>query len=148
MTAPTDRTTQRDDEDILSLVRAFDSATLPKSLWTHRAHLTVATAAVSWFAEDEALRWMRKGIQSLNAAHGVPQTVTGGYHETLTRVYLRLVRHAAATARPGAPLSEVVRVVVDALGDRRIPLEYYSEGRLMSWEARTAWMEPDLHPLP
>lgn len=29
----------------------------------------------------------------------------------------------------------------------KLPLQYYSLDRLMSWQARTTWIEPDLSPL-
>jgi len=32
-------------------------------------------------------------------------------------------------------------------GGPDVPLAYYSRERLMSWEARTRWLEPDLQPL-
>lgn len=85
-----------------------------------------------------ALERMRAGIQALNAANGIPQTETGGYHETLTRFWLTLVRKH--WAGEWAPFWAV-------LGDKKLPLRHYSRERLMSREARSGWLEPDLQPL-
>ena len=38
--------------------------------------------------------------------------------------------------------------LIASLGDRDLPLRYYSRERLMSVAARTGWLEPDLSPLP
>jgi hypothetical protein len=51
----------------------------------------------------------------------------------------------------GAPLdgslAELANSIIAALGDKALPLAYYSRERLMSWAARTGWLEPDLRPL-
>jgi len=39
-------------------------------------------------------------------------------------------------------------MLVDRYGSKRLPFEYYSRERLMSWEARMDWVGPDLKPLP
>ena len=78
-----------DDQD---LWEAFGSETLPESEWTHRAHLRVAWLHSSRYPLDEAHVMMRVGIIRLNAAHGLVETAARGYHETITRVWLVVVR--------------------------------------------------------
>jgi hypothetical protein len=34
---------------------------------------------------------VRNGIQAVNAAHRVVTTPTGGYHETITHFYMRVI---------------------------------------------------------
>jgi hypothetical protein len=42
----------------------------------------------------------------------------------------------------------LVRELIERIGDRRLPLRYYSRERLFSAEARLGWVEPDLLALP
>ena len=87
---------------------------------------------------------MRHGIHRLNAALGIEQTPTGGYHETITTFYLWLVWRFLEDAAPRASLSVLADDLFARYGDRELPLRYYSRERLMSWEARTTYVEPDL----
>ncbi len=79
--------------EVERVVAGFTDGTLPHAEWTHRAHLTVALWYATHHEAAEALDLVRAGILRLNAAHGVPTTPTRGYHETITRFYMRVVRH-------------------------------------------------------
>jgi hypothetical protein len=129
------------------LARRFASADLSREEWTHEAHLAVAAWYLVRHEPDDALDLIREGIQRLNAVHG-PSPSGRGYHETLTRLYMTLVRRALATHSPGRPLVDAVNGVVAELTDRAIPLRYYSAERLFSAAARISWVAPDLQPLP
>ena len=133
-----------DDEEHL---RRFEDHSLPHAQWTHRAHLKVAYLYLLRRPYPEALERMRTGIQAYNAAHGIQDTPTGGYHETLTQVWLQLVHTALRQFGP----AESADAFFDAqtqLSDKRTPLLFYSRERLMSAEAKRMFMEPDLAPLP
>ncbi len=127
---------------------AFQSRKLAKEDWTHDCHLRVA-AAVYLLLGQPGMHVMSVGIQRLNEAHGVPLTPTGGYHETLTRLWFQLVGLAVENSRlahePGCP--ERMRHMLQKLQDKTLPLRFYSRDRIMSWEARTGWLEPDLGPV-
>lgn len=129
---------------VRDLVAAFESHELPHAAWTHRAHLTVAAWYVMWYGPDVALDHVRDAIRAYNAAHGITQTPTGGYHETITRLYVRLVANAVRRAGLAISLGQLVNRVVDECEDRELPYVYYSRERLRSWEARSGWVEPDL----
>lgn len=131
-----------DDE----LWQAFGSATLPEKEWTHRAHLRVAWLHSGRFALDEAHILMRVGIIRLNASQGLVETAARGYHETITRVWLALVR-ARMTDVPAASSLAFLDACGDRLGKDAL-LKYYSRERLVSVEARARFVEPDLTPLP
>jgi hypothetical protein len=132
---------------VRDVVAAFESLELPFTEWTHRAHLTVAAWYVLWYGPDAAVDRVRERIQRYNAAHGVAQTPTRGYHETITRFYVWLVARRLERETLAEPLAQIVNRVVDACEDREIPFAYYSRERLTSWDARTSWIEPDLRPL-
>ena len=134
-------------DELSALVNGFDACTLTRAEWTHAAHVSVAVWYVLWYGREEATDRLRAGIQRLNAAHGVPMTPTGGYHETLTCFYVWLVATELHSGPIDATLAEITNAVVEACDDRTIPLRYYSRDRLMSWEARTTWVEPDLRAL-
>jgi hypothetical protein len=122
---------------------------LPRSEWTHEAHL----AATTWLLRrrpdvdiDKALPGI---IRSYNESVGGVNSDSEGYHETITRVFLRGVRLFLG----GADLEEPLHALVNALlaspmGRRDWPLRFYSHARLFSVEARRNFIPPDLAALP
>ena len=121
---------------------------LPKDAWTHEAHL----AACLWLVRERPdvvpERDLPGIISAYNLAVGGQNTDTGGYHETLTQLYVRGVRAFAAALPASLALLECVnRLLVSDIGLRDWPLRFYSRKRLFSVEARRAWIEPDLAPL-
>jgi hypothetical protein len=74
---------------------------------------------------------------------------TEGYHETITRVFLRGVRLFLEDADVSDPLHELVNeLLTSPVGRRDWPLRFYSPQRLFSVEARRHLVEPDLRALP
>src|SRR6187549_2000028 len=69
----------------------FESQTLPLAQWNHRAHLKVAYLFLTRFPLDVAAEKVRAGIRAYNAANGIEDTPTGGYHETMTQAWLRII---------------------------------------------------------
>lgn len=130
-----------------ALVRSWSDCTLPFAEWTHRAHLDVALWHVLNFPPQEALERVRTGIQAYNLSQGVRQTPEGGYHETLTHLYMALVADFVRKSDP-EPIESLAEKLWASCSDRRIPLRFYSRERLMSWEARTTFVAPDLAELP
>lgn len=124
----------------MSWLERFETQTLSQAEWTHEAHVRVALEYVRAHPADTALERMRAGILALNQAHGVETTPTRGYHETLTRVWLELVRLGWEHFGEWEPLWAWLQ-------DKSLPLQFYSRERLMSPEARFGWQEPDLGPL-
>jgi hypothetical protein len=147
-TATLNKMTFHTGEEILSLVRRFEDCTLPREEWTHAAHLTVALWHLLQFDWPEAVARVRRGIKRYNAAHGIVTTPTGGYHETLTLFWLRAVRTFLDAERNEARALVHLANDLAATADRGLPLKHYTRERLFSPEARAAWVEPDLKPLP
>ena len=131
-----------------ALVAAFQAGTLPWSGWRHPQHLAVTTWYLRRYTPDRALAELRPAIQAFNKAHGVETTLERGYHETLTRLWLALVAEVVARYPADVPIRTVLAGVMTALGDKSLPFEYYTRERLMSWDARLAWVEPDRRGLP
>ena len=133
--------------EIIALVAEFESCTLARERWTQEAHLTVGLWYLARYEVAEATRLIREGIKRYNQACGVAQTETGGYHETITLFYVRVIEAYLKSARAGASFAELVAGLMPACGERALPFEYYSRERLLSWTARTEWVEPDLKAL-
>ena len=125
----------------------FHAATLPASEWTHRAHLRVASIFLRRHTLDDAHILMRVGIVRLNASHGLVETPARGYHETMTRVWLRLVA-AAIRATPELDASTSFLDAHAAALGKEAPLRHYSRELLLSATARARFVEPDLASLP
>ena len=137
----------RTSAEVLRLVREFEACTLPRAEWTHHAHLTVGLWYLLRHDEAAATRLIREGIKRYNRAWGVETTPTGGYHETITLFYVRVICKFLAHAGRDCTLAALANSLVGECGDRNLPFAYYSRECLMSWEARTRWVEPDLKPL-
>jgi len=134
-------------EELDDLVARFQSRTLPKSEWTHEAHLAVGTWHVHRLGPDEALLRLRSGIRLLNDSHGTPNTDSSGYHETITRAYVMLLV-AFIADRDGRPAADCAQALLASpLVARDALLTYYSKDLLMSVQARLEWVEPDQCPL-
>lgn len=134
-------------DEVESLVRAFEDCTLPRGEWTHRAHLTVALWYLAHCSGREATARIRNGIKRYNAAVGVQTTKNGGYHETITLFWICAISKYLLFADAGCSLLELVNGMISRFGDGRLPFDYYSRELLMSWRARTSWVEPDLKAL-
>jgi hypothetical protein len=109
----------------------------------HRDHLRLAWLALERTGSAEAaLPLVEHAIQGFARAHGADRK----YHRTLTEFWVRLVAHARAD-RPGLdfePLLEGFPLLLDP----RLAERHWSGDELWSEEARAAWREPDLVPLP
>ena len=139
--------TYRSPDEIKRFIRAFEECTLPRSEWTHPAHLTVALWYLMDRSEIEATTLIRNGILRYNGANGIKTTANSGYHETITLFWTRLVAKYLSATDPGRTIPELANGVIRAFGNKNIPFEYYSRDRLLSLEARMRWVEPDLKPI-
>lgn len=135
------------EDEVERLVREFEACTLPYERWTHEAHLTVALWYLTRHAYAHATQLIREGIQRYNLSRGVEMTKDGGYHETITLFYIRAIRRYLKGARETQTLAELLDGLMASCGAKNFPFEYYSRERLLSWEARTGWLEPDLKSL-
>jgi hypothetical protein len=129
------------------LLAEFEACTLPLEQWTHRAHLRVAFLYLRKYGLDAAILRMRVGIQRFNATNQIPEAIDRGYHETVTQAWLRLIG-VALTSESSPLASEVFLNAHPELGEKRVLQQFYSRERIMSWEAKREFVEPDLAPLP
>ena len=137
------------DADIAHLGEGLVACSLSKAEWTHEAHLAATTYVLLRRPDidlDEALPGL---IRRFNESVGGVNSDSEGYHETITRAYLRGVRLFLAEADRDAPLHELVNaLLLSPMGSRDWPLRFWSKERLMSREARLAYVAPDLAAMP
>lgn len=133
--------------EIESLIAAFKNCTLPRDEWNHHAHLTVALWYLTRYSEAEATNCIRDRIQHYNKANGIQTTNDSGYHETITLFWIRIVHCYLSLVEKDLSILDIANQLIDNYGEKSFPLQYYSRDRLMSWQARISWLEPDLKPL-
>ncbi|ACG78277.1 conserved hypothetical protein [Phenylobacterium zucineum HLK1] len=140
-------TTTYTDDDIARIGEGMAARALPKAEWTHAAHWAAALWLLTRPGRD-AFAEMPGLIRAYNEATGGENTDTAGYHETITLASLRAAQ-AHLAARPHASLSAILaELLAGPLGRSDWPLAHWSRERLFSPEARRAWADPDLAPLP
>lgn len=131
-------------EEMQERVRQFEDRTMPYEEWTHRQHLGVAC----WYVllhGDAAFDMFRSRLIPLNEHFGVPQTPTGGYHETITRAWIARIA-SERRSQPHLPALEFTNWFIATHGDKSHLLDYYSRDVIMSVEARYGFVPPDIKP--
>ena len=136
---------RKDAMDDHALWEAFTSSTLAAVAWTHQAHLRVAWLFLKRHPVDEAHLLMRVGIIRLNASHALVETPQRGYHETMTRLWIAIVR---SLMTDDAEDSEAFVERHAARSGKDAPLRHYTRERLLGVTARAIFVEPDVAPLP
>jgi hypothetical protein len=130
--------------EIDAFLAAFESCTLPKSEWTHAAHLLTGACYVHGMGREAALEKMRTCVRRYNESVGGKNTETSGYHETITVMWIRLLHELL---RESAPMdrAQFAHYAVEHFKERRdIFREYYDFDLPGSTEARLRWVEPTL----
>jgi hypothetical protein len=132
------------EEEIDAFIAAFEDGTLPKTRWTHGAHLLTGACYVHALGETAAADRMRMCVVRYNVAVGGENTETGGYHETITVAWIKLL---ARLLRESGPMERVhfTRLAVKRfVQERDIFSRYYDFDVVASKEARREWVPPTL----
>jgi len=131
-------------QEIEAFVREFEARSLPIERWTHHAHLLVGLWYLMQHSHDDALSVVRQRIRAYNEAVGTANTDSDGYHETLTRLFLRGIA-AHISDHGGNPLPDSLALLLQSpIARKDWPLLFYSRERLFSVAARRDWIEPDM----
>ncbi len=125
------------------------SRTVPRAEWTHEAHLAATTYLLLRHPEIDLDTELPRLIRRYNESVGGVNSDSEGYHETITRVFLRGVRLFLDETDTGERLHELVNeLLLSPMGKRDWPFRFYSRERLFSVEARRKFIEPDMSGLP
>jgi hypothetical protein len=146
-----DRKMWRTNEDLKTFVSAFEALLLPKRDWTHAAHLTIGALYCLRYGEHDALERLRIGIRRLNESHGVENSDSHGYHETLTRFWLIIISRFLIEYKarhPQASDLSAIHALVERFGaDSGFFRRFWTCDVTSSVEARRRWVAPDALPL-
>ena len=135
----------RSDEEVLEVVRRFETCEFAPDDFKHRQHLVVALYHLLRGPERDAQARVREGILKFLAHHRIdPASV---YHETLTVFWVRRVAAFVRRAGRGRTLAALANELAGSCGSSRLVFDYYSKALIESDEARRAWAAPDLKPL-
>ena len=138
----------RDESGIDVLIGAFEDGTLPKSRWTHAAHILTGSCYVHTFGEQAAIDRMRARVSAYNVAVGGQNTPTSGYHETVTVLWIKILS-AFHREHPALARASFATLAVEHFASQKdILSRYYDFDIVASPEARRTWQPPTLLPLP
>ena len=132
------------DDDFL---RDFEACRWPLEQWHHRDHIKLAYLYLRRYSLAEAAEKIRAGIKAHNATHNIPESLTGGYHETMTQAWLRLVHAMLCEYGPKETADEFCEAHPELSQKKTLRL-FYSAERFVSAEAKANFVEPDLTALP
>jgi len=137
------------DAEIERIGEGLLARTLPRSDWTHEAHLAATTYLLTRRPDVNIDDELPGIIRRYNESVGGVNSDSEGYHETITRVFLHGVRLFLAEADPSESLHELVNeLLLSPMGRRDWPLRFYSPARLFSVDARRHFVRPDIAALP
>ena len=127
------------DREIEEVVGKFEGCQFALEEFTHARHLTVACWYLRTMSPEAALSRMRDGLLRFIGHHGKQ-----GYHETITRFWMELLRSSLLQASPKAQLMDKVNNTLKRFTNKDVLFMYYSRERVMSEAAKADWVEPDL----
>jgi len=132
---------------LFPLIEKFNTATLPKSEWTHQAHLTVALWYLHTYEFHDAVCRLKSGIILLNNFHGTENTDRSGYHETLTIFWAKVIA-IYSELNPSCNLEELTENFLNSgLANRELPFQFYSIREILTTPYRAVYHEPTLEKL-
>ena len=127
------------DDDFLA---AFEACTLDE--FHHRDHIKVTYLYLRRHPLKEAIVKVRAGLQALAPAWAAPVDVLEkGYHETMTQAWVQLVYLKLRESGPAENADTFCNRHPQLM--KKTCLEsFYSHERLMTWQAKREFVEPDL----
>src|SRR5262245_17801868 len=106
------------EEGFTKLLRLWESGELPRSCWTHSAHVAVAAYYAHGNSPELTFEKMKFGILHFNECVGTANTEDSGYHETLTRFWSGIVSEFVKNGRFSSCF-EAVNAAVKQFGTQR-----------------------------
>ena len=103
-------------------------------------HLVMALRYSVRHPRDEATGLIRDGIRRYNERQGNPT----GYHETVTPAWVAVFGQFLSASDRTRPVPALAGELLSECGDKDYLLRFSTEERLLSDEARSRWVPPDL----
>ncbi len=130
--------------DDLRFQRSFEAFEVEPSVFDHAAHVRLAYVYLCQHSTEEAAERMKASLLSFLEHLGVGRAK---FHETITTAWTKAVRHFMELSNPSASSAEFVASNPRLL-DTQIMLKHYSAHLLFSQVARSAFVQPDIAPIP
>jgi hypothetical protein len=108
----------------------------------HREHLRIAWLVIDRHGPEPAAEIVGERLKAMAIAAGVAPL----YNETMTRFWIRLLAHVRAAT--GVESIDEAIAKMPMLLDKNLAQRHWSRTVMFGPEARAAWVEPDLVPLP
>lgn len=126
-----------------AFLASFEDCTLPEAEWTHLAHVNVAWLILTQTSSERGLKRLREGILRYNTDVLKRRRK---YHETVTVAFARLV---SSRINPMENWTGFRSRIADMLDTAKpVLLNYYSDERLFSDDARARFVNADRKTLP
>ena len=129
----------KDDGEVETAIRRFESCLSTPQEFDHRAHLTVALWYVCRLGAVGATERIRKRLRVFLNHHQLK-----GYNETITLFWVRLVCKFYENTGAKSCSADLANKLLHSCCDSKLIFNYYSKDRLLSKEAQAHWIEPDL----
>jgi hypothetical protein len=122
---------------------AFEACTVTPAQFNHEAHVRLAYVYLVESDVESAVQRMREALLNFLEHNGIPRSK---FHETITRAWVLAVLHFMNKSTSTSSTDFIAKH--QELLDSKIMLTHYSASVLFSSDARAAFVEPDLDPIP
>ena len=129
------------DAEIEAIVSDFEACRTGKDDFHHREHLVVAAYYLQSSTIEAATEKLRNSLFRFLQHHEIDPKK---YNETITVFWLKMVARELEKLPLSAALVDKCNSIVSVLANRKLPLDFYSEKRLWSDQARQVFITPDL----
>ena len=134
----------RPSDDDRAFLARFEGCRVTPAEFDHAAHVRLAYVYLCEHGVEEAAARMKRALLAFLAHVGADPAK---YHETITRAWILAVRHFMSRSAPCESATAFIAANPELL-DSRIMLTHYSAQVLFSPQARQAFVEPDIQPIP
>jgi hypothetical protein len=124
----------------------FEATTWPLEKWHHRQHIKVAYLYLRRHPFAQAQARIREKIKAFNAAKKVPESLTGGYHDTMTQAWMNLVHYTLCEYGPAENADAFFEQHPQLWG--KALRFYYTKERFVTEAAKAGFVSPDVTPFP
>ncbi len=124
--------------------RRFESCEIAAGGFNHEAHIRLAYIYLAENGTEASVILMRESLKRFLAHNKVDP---GKYHETLTKAWILAVYHFMNKADRCTSARDLINKHPEML-DTKIMMSHYSADVLFTDDAREAFIEPNLDPIP
>lgn len=134
------------EDEIEAVVKGFENCTLPDSQFKHAEHLTVALSYLQRLrlTVEEATTRLREALYRYLDHYAEDRQA---YNETITLFWIKIVNSFLKRTDTARPIEDICNELIESFGNSNLIYDYFSREHLLSKEAKTAWVEPDVKPL-